>query len=81
MKLRFLMAAALFFVQGQELTTIEKVSASGRCADLGESADQRVAQRQLIAPGAPPLLSFRYYEGALHHKFGNSELLLDDAGH
>jgi hypothetical protein len=27
------------------------------------------------------LLSFRYYEGKQHHRFGNSELMLDDAGH
>jgi hypothetical protein len=34
-----------------------------------------------LAPGPPPLVSFRYYEGKLHQRFGNSELMLDDAGH
>ena len=43
--------------------------------------DERVAHSSMIAPGAPPALSFRYYEGKLHHRFGNAELLLDDAGH
>jgi hypothetical protein len=57
--------------------------------DAPPAPDERVAyphraeNRGLIyiAPGAPPALSFRYYEGKLHHRFGNAELLLDDAGH
>ena len=60
---------------------IQQISDSGRCANLGESPDARVAPVERIAPGPPPLLSFRYYEGKLHHRFGNSELMLDDAGH
>lgn len=60
---------------------IESVLESGRCAEVGESPSARVAPRRLIAPGLPPLLSFRYYEGKEHHRFGNTELVLDDAGH
>ncbi len=60
---------------------IQQISASGRCADVAESADARVAPRPAVTPGPPPLLSFRYYEGKLHHRYGNSELMLDDAGH
>jgi hypothetical protein len=60
---------------------IQQISASGRCADIAESPDSRVAPRPVVAPGPPPLLSFRYYEGKLHHRYGNSELMLDDAGH
>ena len=26
-------------------------------------------------------LSFRYYEGRMHHRYGNLDLVLDDAGH
>lgn len=63
------------------LTTIQQVTDSGRCADLAETPDQRVDSKPQIAPGPPPILSFRFYEGKLHHRFGNSELLLDDAGH
>ena len=63
------------------LTTIQQVADSGRCADLAETPDQRVETKPQIAPGPPPILSFRFYEGKLHHRFGNSELLLDDAGH
>lgn len=54
---------------------------SGRCADVGETADLRVSPPAMIAPGAPPVLSFRYYEGKEHQRFGNSDLMLDDAGH
>jgi hypothetical protein len=75
---------------------VQQIADSGRCADLAESPDQRVcssmyrAQRApvalcaiqpMIAPGPPPLISFRYYEGKQHHRFGNAELMLDDAGH
>ncbi len=57
------------------------VADSGRCATLAEKPDARVEQKPMIAPGPPPLLSFRYYEGKAHHRFGNTDLMLDDAGH
>ncbi len=73
--IRFVSFAILLLLTPEEQKVVDQISASGRCADLGERVDVR------IAPGAPPLLSFRYYQGAAHHRFGNSELLLDDAGH
>ena len=60
---------------------VQQIADSGRCADLAETPDQRVSMKPMIAPGPPPLISFRYYEGKLHHRFGNAELMLDDAGH
>ena len=60
---------------------VQQIADSGRCADLAESLDDRVAPVPTIAPGPPPLISFRYYEGKMHHRFGNAELMLDDAGH
>ena len=61
---------------------VQQIADSGRCAALAESPDERVGPpRVLIPPGPPPLLSFRYYEGTMHHRFGNAELMLDDAGH
>ncbi len=54
---------------------------SGRCVTLAEKPDDRVEQKPQIAPGPPPLLSFRYYEGKAHHRYGNTDLMLDDAGH
>jgi len=61
--------------------TIREIAASGRVTEAGETPDQRVATRAQVAPGAPPLLSFRYYEGKQHHRFGDVDLMLDDAGH
>jgi len=60
---------------------VEQITDSGRCVTVAETPDQRVANKPAIAPGPPPLLSFRYYEGKEHHRFGNAELMLDDAGH
>jgi len=57
------------------------VADSGRCVTLAEKPDARVETQPMIAPGPPPLLSFRYYEGKGHHRFGNTDLMLDDAGH
>ena len=54
---------------------------ASRCVTFGETPDARVSPTPQIAPGPPPALSFRFYEGKLHHRFGNGELLLDDAGH
>jgi hypothetical protein len=71
---------ALLATAGQE-SVIQQISSSGRCVALAESPDSRVEIRSRVAPGPPPLLSFRYYEGKLHHRFGNAELMLDDAGH
>jgi hypothetical protein len=62
-------------------TSVQQIADSGRCVSLAESADSRVATMPQFAPGQPPVLSFRFYEGKSHHRFGNSELLLDDAGH
>ena len=58
-----------------------EVAASGQVLEIGESPSEQVAPPQQIAPGAPPLLSFRYYEAQQHHRLSNSDLMLDDAGH
>jgi hypothetical protein len=68
-------------IGGSVDASIKQVALSGRCVGLAESPDNRVATRPQFTPGQPPILSFRFYEGKLHHRFGNSELLLDDAGH
>lgn len=60
---------------------VKEVAESGRCVTLAESPDARVAPAPALPPGPPPLLSFRFYEGKAHHRMGNSELMLDDAGH
>jgi hypothetical protein len=71
----------LFALVAAPQSLVQQIADSGRCTDLGESPDQRLAATPMIAPGPPPLISFRYYEGKQHHRFGNAELMLDDAGH
>jgi hypothetical protein len=60
---------------------IRQIAESGRVAEAVETPSQRVTPKPRVAPGAPPLLSFRYYEGKQHHRFGDLDLVLDDAGH
>jgi hypothetical protein len=59
----------------------KEIAASGRVVELTATPSERVAALKLIAPGLPPLLAFRYYEGLNRHRFSNTELMLDDAGH
>lgn len=54
---------------------------SGRVLEIAVTASERIALARQIAPGAPPLLSFRYFEGRLRHGYGDLNLVLDDAGH
>ena len=69
-------------VQSESVQTlVHSVAESGRCVSLAETPSQRVSKKPQIAPGLPPLLSFRYYEGRLHYRYGNVDLVLDDAGH
>jgi hypothetical protein len=60
---------------------VKRIADSGRCVTLAETPDSKVETQNRIAPGQPPILMFRYYEGKLHHRFGNADLMLDDAGH
>lgn len=62
-------------------TVLDSIVASGRCLTVAETPSERVSPKPAIAPGLPPLLSFRYYEGSEHHRFSQSDLVLDDAGH
>lgn len=58
-----------------------QVATSGRVLQIAISDSERVAPPVQIAPGAPPLLSFRFFEGKQRHRFGDLDLVLDDAGH
>jgi hypothetical protein len=63
---------------------ISEIARSGRALDSAdaEDASERLADpRRSIAPGPPPLLEFRYLEGARRHRFGKLDLMIDDAGH
>ena len=58
-----------------------EVAVSGQVLEIGNTPAARVSPPRQIAPGAPPLLAFRYYDAQQRHRFSNSELMLDDAGH
>ncbi len=73
---------ALAATSGGTLDRLTKeIAASGQVVELAVTPSERVSPRVEIAPGQPPLLSFRYYEGQERHRFSNTELMLDDAGH
>jgi hypothetical protein len=60
---------------------IEAIVLSGRVVNMSESPSERLTPPPLIAPGAPPVLSFRYFDAADRGRFGNLGLMTDDAGH
>ena len=60
---------------------IERLVASGAVVEVATPASERLAPSIRIAPGAPPTLGFRLIEGKLRHRFGDLDLVLDDAGH
>jgi len=77
-----LLACFLLAGNGGDLSRLTReIAASGQVLGLAVTPSQRVAPPARIAPGAPPLLSFRYYEAQQRHRFSNTELMLDDAGH
>ena len=63
------------------LALVEQAAQPGRAVTVAENADERVEPRRQIAPGLLPELSFRLYESKSHHRYDNSGLMLDDAGH
>ena len=56
---------------------IKQIVESGRVLALVPLIDDKIR----LAPGAPPLLAFRYLEGRQRGRFGGLDLVLDDAGH
>jgi hypothetical protein len=60
---------------------IHEIAVSGRMIEAGDRQARLADARRLLAPGLPPLLSFRYFEGADRGRYGKLNLMLDDAGH
>lgn len=60
---------------------IEALVLSGRAVGMSEPPSERLSPPRLMAPGAPPVLSFRYFDAADRGRFGNLGLMMDDAGH
>ena len=68
----------LLFVTAGALDDFES---SGAIINLCEPPSERLNGSGLIAPGAPPVLSFRYFDAGDRGRFGNLGLMTDDAGH
>jgi hypothetical protein len=64
-----------------QASLLARIEASGRLAHLVEPVSEKIEPRPQVAPGNPPLLSFRYFEGRDRHRFGKLDLIVDDAGH
>lgn len=63
------------------LTLIRDVTTQNRVLTLATPAAERLTMADPIAPGAPPLLAFRYMDGRQRGRFTGIDLVLDDAGH
>jgi hypothetical protein len=74
-----LLLALLATSEVERLT--KNVADSGRVLEIATPPSERLAPPQKIAPGAPPLVSFRLFDGRMRHRFSNLDLVLDDAGH
>lgn len=60
---------------------IGMIARSGQVLTIADAKQRLADPCKEIAPGAPPLLSFRYFEGAERHRFGKLDVMMDDAGH
>jgi hypothetical protein len=70
-----------FAIDERTVALIQQIAASGQVVEIAEPASGRLDVLPPIPPGAPPLLSFRLFEGKSRHRFGDLDLVLDDAGH
>jgi hypothetical protein len=57
------------------------IARSGRVVELAVPASERIAPPHEIAPGVPPLLSFRLFEDKERSRIRDLDLVIDDAGH
>jgi len=60
---------------------VATISRSGRVIETAHASQRLTDPLKELAPGAPPLLAFRYFDGADRHRFGKLDLMVDDAGH
>lgn len=79
----FLLAAAASDAgsQTEEDRLLQAILAGGRLELLGVTSQERLRPLGTLAPGDPPVLAFRYLEDRRRHRFGELDLMMDDAGH
>ena len=64
-----------------EAVLLDRLARSGRLSTIGLTSSERLQPVDRLAPGDPPLLAFRYLEDRRRHRFGELDLMMDDAGH
>jgi len=74
-----LLLALLASGEVERLTKL--VAQSGQVIEIAVPPSERLAPPPRMAPGAPPLVSFRLFDGRMRHRFSNLDLVMDDAGH
>jgi hypothetical protein len=79
--MRWIAALILFFVPETVGELTQQIAASGRVVEIAESPSERLSPGPMIAPGAPPVLGFRYFDASERGRFGSLGLMTDDAGH
>ena len=62
-------------------SVLDRILQSGRIQLIGVSSSERLEPAAKLAPGEAPLLRFRYLDGKRRHRFGDLDLVMDDAGH
>lgn len=76
-----LLSAPAVSVEQDLDAAVDRVVRSGRVDLIGMSSSERLAPAARLAPGDAPLLRFRYLDGRRRHRFGDLNLMMDDAGH
>jgi hypothetical protein len=79
--MRYFWFVALLAADERTANIVEQVAASGQVVEIATPSSERLLAPARVAPGAPPVLGFRTIDGKLRHRFGDLDLVLDDAGH
>lgn len=76
-----LIAALLTVPAFSDEAALRDILASGRVHTFGMTSSERLAPSARLAPSDPPVLRFRYLDGKRRYRFGDLNLVMDDAGH
>ncbi len=79
--MKLLWLCLLLALDDRTAGVVEQIAASGQVVEIATPSSERLGPPARIAPGPPPTLGFRLIEGKLRHRFGDLDLVLDDAGH
>lgn len=79
--MKWISIVLLYFVPDTISELTREVADSGRVVECAESPSDRLSPPRMIAPGAPPILSFRTFDATERGRFGSMGLMTDDAGH